>query len=61
MTERVVAAARSAGVLLYSGTGNANGTDGDQLLLGPPFVVTDGELEQIVDVLGTAIESTLSE
>ena len=59
VTERVVAAARDAGVLLYSGTGNANGTDGDQLLLGPPFVVTDAELEQIVDVLGTAIETTL--
>ncbi len=61
VTERVVAAARAAGVLLYSGTGNANGTDGDQLLLGPPFVVTDAELERIVDVLGNAIESTLDQ
>ena len=57
VTESVVAAARDAGVLLYSGTGNANGTDGDQILLGPPFVVTDDELERIVDVLGTAIET----
>ena len=60
VTERVVAAAREAGVLLYSGTGNANGTDGDQLLLGPPFVVTDEELVRIVDVLGAAIEATLA-
>jgi len=59
VTEGVIAAARAAGVLLYSGTGNANGTDGDQLLLGPPFVVTDRESERIVDVLGTAIETTL--
>src|SRR5262245_57376845 len=32
VTERVLAAARDAGVLVYSGTGNANGVDGDQLL-----------------------------
>jgi adenosylmethionine-8-amino-7-oxononanoate aminotransferase len=59
VTETVVAAARDAGVLLYSGTGNANGTDGDQLLLGPPFVVTDEELVRVVDVLGQAIDRVL--
>ncbi len=59
VTESVVRAARDAGVLLYWGTGNANGTDGDQILLGPPFVVTDAELERIVDVLGNAIEAVV--
>jgi len=37
----------TAGVLVYSGTGNANGVDGDTILLGPPFVITDSELERI--------------
>jgi adenosylmethionine-8-amino-7-oxononanoate aminotransferase len=55
-TEAVVAAARERGVLLYSGTGNADGTDGDTLLLGPPFVVTDEELDRIADVTAEAIE-----
>ncbi|MEZ4596258.1 MAG: aminotransferase class III-fold pyridoxal phosphate-dependent enzyme [Chloroflexota bacterium] len=55
VTERVVGAARDAGVLVYSGTGNANGTDGDQILLGPPFVITDAELERLVDVLAAAL------
>jgi 4-aminobutyrate aminotransferase-like enzyme len=41
VTEAVVRAARQRGVLVYSGTGNANGIDGDTILLGPPFVVTD--------------------
>ncbi len=59
VTEAVMAAARDRGVLLYSATGNANGTDGDQLLLGPPFVVTDDELVRIVDVLSTSIEQIL--
>ena len=56
ITESVVAAARDRGVLLYSGTGNANGVDGDTILLGPPFVVTDPELERIATVLGESIE-----
>jgi adenosylmethionine-8-amino-7-oxononanoate aminotransferase len=56
VTEAIVRAAREAGVLVYSGTGNANGVDGDTILLGPPFVVTDSELEQIVDTLAVAIE-----
>jgi hypothetical protein len=56
ITEAVVRGARSRGVLVYSGTGNANGVDGDQLLLGPPFVITDGELTRVVEALGDAID-----
>ncbi len=55
VTEAVVGAARRRGVLVYSGTGSADGTDGDTILLGPPFVVTDTELVQIADVLAEAI------
>jgi adenosylmethionine-8-amino-7-oxononanoate aminotransferase len=57
LTESVVRAARDAGVLVYSGTGNANGVDGDTILLGPPFVVTDAELDRIVDTVATAVET----
>jgi adenosylmethionine-8-amino-7-oxononanoate aminotransferase len=56
LTERVVRAARDRGVLVYSGTGNANGVDGDTILLGPPFVVTGPELERIAEAVGEAIE-----
>ncbi len=57
LTERLVAAARERGVLVYSATGCPNGIDGDLLVLGPPFVVTDEELDRIVDGVGGAIES----
>ncbi len=57
VAERVLAAARDAGLLLYSGTGNADGVDGDILLLGPPFVVTDAELVAIADGTVAAIEA----
>ena len=59
ITEAVVRGARERGVLVYSGTGNANGVDGDTILLGPPFVVTDAELVSIVDALADAIEQAL--
>ena len=59
VTEAVVAAARRNGLLVYSGTGNADGVDGDLILLGPPFVVTEAELSQISEKLGAAIEVAL--
>ena len=59
VTEAVVAAARRNGLLVYSGTGNADGVDGDLILLGPPFVVTEAELDQISEKLAAAIEVAL--
>jgi len=56
VVEAVVHGARERGVLLYSGTGQANGVDGDTILLGPPFIVTDPELERIAEVLADSIE-----
>jgi adenosylmethionine-8-amino-7-oxononanoate aminotransferase len=55
VTEAIVLAARRHGLLVYSGTGNADGTDGDTILLGPPFIVTDDELVRIADVLAEAV------
>jgi adenosylmethionine-8-amino-7-oxononanoate aminotransferase len=53
-TERVLAAAREAGLLLYSSTGHVDG-DGDLVMLGPPFVITDDECELIVERTAAAI------
>ena len=61
LTEAVVAGARERGVLVYSGTGMADGIDGDMILLGPPFVVTDSELDRIVEVVGEAIDAAVEE
>lgn len=61
LTETIVRVAQSDGLLLYSGTGQANGTDGDQILLGPPYVITDEELVRVADGLATAIDRGLAE
>src|ERR1035437_1146676 len=56
LVENVASYAREAGLLLYHSTGNADGTNGDTVLLGPPFVITEAELESIADRLGEAID-----
>jgi adenosylmethionine-8-amino-7-oxononanoate aminotransferase len=55
VAERVVSAARDAGLLLYSSTGCADGTNGDLLMLGPPFVITDAELTEAVEKTRSAL------
>ena len=60
LAEAVLRIARERGLLLYSGTGNADGIDGDIVLIGPPFVVTDAELARIADGLGDALDAALA-
>jgi adenosylmethionine-8-amino-7-oxononanoate aminotransferase len=47
----VTAACLRAGLVVYPSTGCANGTDGDAILLAPPFVATEAELQEMVDIL----------
>jgi adenosylmethionine-8-amino-7-oxononanoate aminotransferase len=56
VTERVVAAGREEGLLLYSSTGHVDGVDGDLVMLGPPFVISDAECDLVVERTAAAIE-----
>ena len=60
LIESVVRIAREHGLLLYSGSGNANGTDGDIVLLGPPFVITQDELARVADGLREALDAAVA-
>jgi adenosylmethionine-8-amino-7-oxononanoate aminotransferase len=57
VTERVLAAARGAGLLLYSSTAHVDGSNGDLIVLGPPFTLTDEDrttlVERTVDAIGS--------
>jgi adenosylmethionine-8-amino-7-oxononanoate aminotransferase len=57
VTERVLAVAREAGLLLYSSTGHVDGTNGDLLMLGPPFILTDDDAATLVELTAAAIRS----
>jgi adenosylmethionine-8-amino-7-oxononanoate aminotransferase len=57
----VKAAAMERGLLCYAMGGTIDGRHGDHLLLAPPYIVTDGELEEIVERLGAAIDAALAQ
>jgi adenosylmethionine-8-amino-7-oxononanoate aminotransferase len=57
VTERVLTAARDAGLLLYSSVGHVDGTNGDLVILGPPFCLSDDEADVLVERTVTAIRS----
>ena len=60
VTERAVAAARERGLLLYSPTGCVDGVEGDLVMLGPPLVVTDAEVDEMVELTAQAVEAATS-
>jgi adenosylmethionine-8-amino-7-oxononanoate aminotransferase len=61
VTEAVVAAAKEDGLLLYPSTGCADGTDGDLVMLGPPFIITEEEMAEAVSKTAVAIERATSD
>jgi hypothetical protein len=56
VSERVVVAARERGLLLYSSTGHVD-LDGDLLMLGPPFTISDDECGLVVERTTAAVAS----
>jgi len=57
VAERAVAAARDLGLLLYPSTGCADGSEGDLVMLGPPLVITDPEVDELVELTAQAVEA----
>lgn len=53
--------AMEAGLICYPGGGTADGTEGDHVLLAPPFIITDAQLDELVEKLGAAVDTTLNE
>lgn len=56
VAERVEAACRNRGVLIYSGTGCADGERGDHVLIAPPLVTDPRDFSGIAAVLGDALD-----
>ena len=54
--ERFTRAALDAGLIVWPNTGHANGTDGDLVMLAPPFVITREEIGELVSRFTAALE-----
>lgn len=58
LAERVWDRLYAEGVLLYKAIGLA-GTDGDAMIVGPPYIITEQEMERVVEALAAATEAEL--
>jgi hypothetical protein len=48
------------GLICYPCAGNVNGTDGDTLIIAPPYNTLDIELDELIAKLASAIGAVLS-
>jgi adenosylmethionine-8-amino-7-oxononanoate aminotransferase len=57
IAERILAAARDAGLLLYLSTGHVDGANGDLVVLGPPFSLSDEEAATLLERTAAAVRA----
>ena len=57
--ERLTAAALDEGLVLWPNVGQADGTNGDLVMIAPSFVITDEEIGELVRRITRAIEQTV--
>jgi len=57
--ERFTASAERAGLMVWPNTGHADGVNGDLVMLAPPFVITEAEIDEIVARFRAALEDVV--
>ncbi len=57
---RIKAAAMEAGLICYPMGGTIDGQRGDHILLAPPFIIDEGQIGELTDKLGRAVETALA-
>ncbi|MFI5360846.1 MAG: aspartate aminotransferase family protein [Elusimicrobiota bacterium] len=58
-TETFVAAAQDAGLVVWPNVGSADGENGDLVMVAPPFIISESEIDEIVSRFKTALTKTL--
>jgi len=56
-TEKVMEMTFERGLILYSGTGFVDGINGDMVMFGPPFVIEESQIDEMIDILKGTFES----
>lgn len=59
--EAIKSCAMERSLICYPGGGTVDGTRGDHVLLAPPFVVSEEEIDLLVDRLGAAVDAAIDE
>ena len=56
---KIKSAAFEAGLICYPMPGTRDGQSGDHVLLAPPFIITDKQIEELVSKLDTSLKNSL--
>jgi adenosylmethionine-8-amino-7-oxononanoate aminotransferase len=59
MAENFTQAAQAAGLVVWPNSGYTDREDGDLVLIGPPFIITEGEISELVQRFRTALDTTI--
>jgi adenosylmethionine-8-amino-7-oxononanoate aminotransferase len=57
--ERFAASAERGGLMVWPNTGQADGVNGDLVMLAPPFVISEAEIDEIVSRFRSALEDVM--
>ena len=58
---RIKTAAMDVGLMIYPGGGTADGVAGDHVLIAPPFIISDKEIDELVTKLSAAVDTAISQ
>ncbi|MGB8192956.1 MAG: aminotransferase class III-fold pyridoxal phosphate-dependent enzyme [Chitinophagaceae bacterium] len=61
VSKRIGEKSISKGVILYPGKGSADGASGDHIMITPPLIIEEHQLERIVSVLEESISEVMAE
>jgi adenosylmethionine-8-amino-7-oxononanoate aminotransferase len=59
MVEAFTEAALAVGLMVWPNAGQADGTHGDLVLIGPPFIITEEEIAELVRLFRMALDSAI--
>jgi adenosylmethionine-8-amino-7-oxononanoate aminotransferase len=57
---KVKAAAMAEGLIVYPAGGTVNGREGDHILIAPPFIIEDAQIDELVGKLSRAVEVAIA-
>ncbi|MDH3213186.1 MAG: aminotransferase class III-fold pyridoxal phosphate-dependent enzyme [Myxococcales bacterium] len=59
MVETFAEAAQALGLMVFPNAGQADGTNGDLVLIGPPFIITEDEISELVRLFRIALDTAI--
>jgi len=59
LNQKIKAAAFAGGLACYPAGGSVDGRSGDHVLLAPPYISTQDDIDMIVERLGVAVDQAL--